>query len=92
MTMSKFDECAKTVGKVAKKAAEGAAKLTDSAATAVKIKVEEAKLKSDYAELGRLSLEYFADAENIPESIAEAIDEIKAQKKVIKRLKNQAKK
>ena len=87
--MSKFDKCTKTACQVAKKAAEGAAKLTDTAATAVKIKVEEAKLKSTLAELGRLSLDYFADAESVPESIAEAIDAVKAQKKVIKKLKEQ---
>ena len=87
--MSRIDECTKNACRVAKKAAEGAVKLTDCAATTVKIKVEESKLKSAYAELGKLSLEYFADAESIPESIAEAIDAIKAQKKVIKKLKEQ---
>lgn len=87
--MSKFDECAETVGRVAKKAADGAVKLTDSAATAVKVKMEEAKLKGDYAELGKLSFDYFADADSVPENIAEAIDEIKAQKKRIKKLKSQ---
>ncbi len=92
--MSNFDEYAKKAGKTAKKmakdVAKGAAKLTDSAAMAVKIKMEESKLKCDYAELGRLSVEYFAASDSIPESIAEAIDAIKAQKKVIKKLKNEA--
>ena len=87
--MSKFDECAKTAGKVAKKAAESVAKLTDSAATAVKIKVEESKLKSDMAELGRLCLDYFKDADSVPQSIAEQIDEIDRQKTIIKKLKEQ---
>ena len=87
--MSKFDDCTKTAGKVAKKAAEGVAKLTDSAATAVKIKVEEAKLKSDLAELGKLSLEYFEMSDSTPDFIAEAIEQIKAQKKIIKKLKEQ---
>lgn len=89
--MSKFDDCTKTVSRVAKKAAEGAVKLTDCAATTVKIKVEEGKLKNEYAELGKLSLEYFAhaDVDNVPESIAEAIDAVKAQKKVVKNLKKQ---
>ena len=90
--MSKFDDCAKTAGKVAKKAAEGVAKLTDSAATAVKIKVEESKLKCDLAELGRLCLDYFKDAESVPQSIADQIDEIDAQKAIIKKLKEETQK
>ena len=61
--------------------------VTDSAATAVKIKVEESKLKCDMAELGRLCLDYFKDAESVPQSIAEQIDEIDAQKAIIKKLK-----
>lgn len=74
--MSKFEKFINSVGDVCEKAVKETAKLTDVAATKVKIKAEEARLGDKYETLGRLSEEMLRDMDVIPEQIAAALDEI----------------
>ncbi|MBQ8207803.1 MAG: hypothetical protein IJZ89_03610 [Clostridia bacterium] len=74
--MSKFENFMNSVGDVCEKAVKETAKLTDVAATKVKIKAEEARLCDRYEALGKVAESYLRDKDVIPEQIAAALDEI----------------
>ena len=87
--MSKFEKIMDSVGEACEKAVKETAKLTDVAATKVKIKAEEARLGDRYETLGRLSEGYLRDKDEIPEQIAKALDEITNVKKKISALEEE---
>lgn len=87
--MSKFEKIMDSVGEACEKAVKETAKLTDVAATKVKIKAEEVRLGDRYETLGRLSEGYLRDKDEIPEQIAKALDEITNVKKKISALEEE---
>ena len=87
--MSKFEKIIDSVGEACEKAVKVTAKLTDVAATKVKIKAEEARLGDRYETLGRLSEGYLRDKDEIPEQIAKALDEMTNVKKKISALEEE---
>ena len=74
--MSKFDSFISKVGKVADKAAKETVKLTDITATKVKIKAEQARLCDRYEQLGKAAETYLRTKDELPEQIAESLDEV----------------
>ena len=74
--MSKFDSFISKLGKVADKAAKETVKLTDSTATKVKIKAEQARLCDRYEQLGKAAETYLRTKDELPEQIAESLDEV----------------
>ena len=74
--MSKFDSFISKLGKVADKAAKETVKLTDITATKVKIKAEQARLCDRYEQLGKAAETYLRTKDELPEQIAESLDEV----------------
>ncbi len=74
--MSKFDSFISKVGKVADKAAKETVKLTDITATKVKIKAEQARLCDRYEQLGKAAETYLRTKDELPDQIAESLDEV----------------
>ncbi|MBE6539096.1 MAG: hypothetical protein E7671_06520 [Ruminococcaceae bacterium] len=74
--MSKFDEFMSGAKNVAKRAANETVKLTDITSTKVKIKAEQARLLDRYERLGKEAESYLRAADELPEQIASALDEI----------------
>lgn len=74
--MSKFDEFMSGAKGVAKRAANETVKLTDITSTKVKIKAEQARLLDRYERLGKEAESYLRAADELPEQIASALDEI----------------
>lgn len=87
--MSKFDEFADTARKVATKAVNETVRITDEAASKLKIKAEEAKLCEKYEKLGRAACGYFEELGAYPEDIAKVMDEINAVKEKISSLEGE---
>lgn len=87
--MSKFDEFMDTARKVAKKAVNETARVTDEAASVIKIKAEEAKLCEIYERLGKVAFDYFEAQQIYPENIAKVLDEITSAKTKIKSLQKE---
>lgn len=84
--MSKFEKFIDSVGNVCEKAVKETAKLTDVAASKVKIKAEQARLCERYEALGVAAESYLRDKDVLPDQIAAALDEITKVKKKIQSL------
>ncbi len=87
--MSKFEKFVNSLENACDKAAKETAKLTDIAATKVKLKAEEARLCDKYEILGRESETLLRGMDEIPEQIAAALDEIRKVKEKIKVLEKE---
>ncbi len=87
--MSSFDKFVKTAKKTASGVAKETVKLTDIAASNVRIKTAEARLCDKYEALGRISEKYLRDMPELPEDIAEALDNILFAAREVKKLKTE---
>ncbi len=90
--MSKFEKFVNSLENVCDKAVKETAKVTDIAATKVKLKAEEARLCDKYEALGKASEDYLCALDEIPEQIAAALDEIKKVKSSIENLEREIEK
>lgn len=87
--MSKFDDFMNNASAVAKKVAKETVKLTDISSTKVKIKAEQARLLDRYERLGKEAESYLRAADELPEQIASALDEIDRAKAKIATLEDE---
>ena len=89
VNMSKFEKFVNSLENACDKAVKETAKVTDVAATKIKIKAEEARLCDKYEELGREAEALLLEMDEIPEQIAAALDEIIKGKEKIKSLEDE---
>lgn len=87
--MSKFEKFVNSIENACDKAAKKTAKVTDIAATKIKLKAEEARLCDKYEILGRESETLLRGMDEIPEQIASALDEISKVNDKIQNLKEE---
>ncbi len=87
--MSKFEKFVNSIENACDKAVKETAKVTDIAATKVKLKAEEARLCDKYEAFGREAEKLVREMEEIPEQIATALDEISKVKEKIKNLEEE---